>query len=125
MKSNKTALNQEPKKRGRPRLDKNKSKATVPEETTIKKLKARPSASGAISRIRVKNGPVRLVCPDRLPNRTPTMSMSLRVPPSVYNRLNKLSEGYISVAAWALIEDGLNRLDASNSTWVVDLSIKE
>lgn len=51
----------------------------------------------------------------------PFVSMNLRVPPSVIERLKRLTDGHHSVAAWALIEDALIEIENKRERWTITI----
>lgn len=52
----------------------------------------------------------------------PFVSMNLRVPPSVIERLKRLTDGHHSVAAWALIENALIEIETKRERWTITIA---
>lgn len=78
--------------------------STVPRTATVVRRKGKPG----------------IECKQALAG-VPFVSMNLRVPPSVIERLKRLTEGHHSVAAWALIEDALIEIENKRERWTITI----
>lgn len=67
------------------------------------------------------SGQPRIVCRGQMVG-VPSVSLFLRVPPELIQRLKHLTEGNHTVAAWALLEDALCAIESGRQSVVVTMA---